>query len=91
MACRKTVFFVSLDHVAVGVQNLAHDIRLEHIAAVNDRRDGAHQLHGRDTEALTERGRDEIGRAVLCGIVQVFPFVEQTAGLARQINACFFP
>ena len=34
--------------------------------------------------------RQEIGRAVLCGIIQVFPFVEQTAGLARQINACFF-
>ena len=82
--------FVPLDHVAIGVQNLAHDIRLEHIAAVDDRRDGAYQLHGRDTEALTERGRDEIGCAVLCGIVQVFPFVEQTAGLARQINACFF-
>ena len=75
--------FVPLNRIAVSVQHLTHDIGLEHIAAVDDRGDGAHELHGRDAEALAEGGRDEIGRAVLRGIVQVFPLVEQAAGLAR--------
>ena len=82
--------FVSLDRIAVSVEHLAHNIGFEHIAAVDNRCNRTDELHGRDAETLTKGGRDEVRRAVLGGVVQVFPLVEQAAGLARQIDTGLF-
>ena len=82
--------FVFLYGIAVRVHDLAHDIGLEHIAAVDDRGHGAHELHGRDAEALAEGGGDEVGCAVVCRVIEVFTLVEQAAGLAGQVDAGLF-
>ena len=45
---------IALDDIAVAVEHFADDIRLKHIATVDDRGDRPHQLHGRDLKGLAK-------------------------------------
>src|SRR5699024_12610792 len=77
--------FVARNHIAVRVEHLPDDVRLEDIAAVDQGRDAPHQLDGGDFKGLTPGGRDQVG--VVAGIGELNVGEEEAVGRVGKVNA----